>query len=54
METYLSRQRTRCDVVCAAESREEVVQSNLIGEIDCRHPEAHPVGISLEQVVFAK
>src|SRR6516225_4199828 len=53
MERQLRGKRSRGDVVGAAESREEVVESHLVAEIDRGQLQAHLVLVAVEQIVVA-
>ena len=52
MEAELGRQRTRRDVVRAAEGGEEVVERVLVGDVDGSQLETHFVLIAAEEVVM--
>ena len=51
VETQLSRYRSRRDVVCPAEGREEVVQRFFIRHIDHGDPRAPFVPVTTEEVI---
>ena len=53
METELSRQRARCDVVRAAEGGEEVVERVLIGQVDGGKRQTPFVLLPVEEIVVA-
>ena len=51
METQLSSERTRCDIVRAAEGGEEVVQRLLVRHIDGSEAQTLSVVITAKEVV---
>ena len=53
MEPDLSRQRTRRYVVRAAEGREEIVNSILVGDVNAREGETPLIAFALEEVIIA-
>ena len=53
VETDLPSERTRCDIVCPAEGRKEVVKRIFVGQINRRQARAQFVLVAVEQVVMA-
>src|ERR1700693_254431 len=53
VETDLRGERTRCDVVCAAERGKKVVKGVIVCQVDGGQLRAHFVFVAMEQVVMA-
>ena len=51
MEAEFRRVRARRHKVCAAERRQKVVESNLVGQVDDREPQAPLVTVAVKQIV---
>ena len=51
MESNLSRQRARSDIVRTAEGREKVVQRHLVRQVDGRQAQAPFIAVAPEEVV---
>ena len=53
VETHLGRVGSRRNEMGSTESREEVVERDLVGQIDNREAQAPLIAISVEEIVFA-